>query len=158
MSDLEKSPRLKMPWRRAWVGSFLAALAGWVLLNVFLLAFSLLTAPKPLQGFNEIWFIAIGSGLFVLVVWIAFLLPIYHEVPSQSPIWRWPISTALGAFSGYLLMSFFIIISAPHDAIINNKTTAFLFNGFNIYAAICGASIGLFAGLTARYFHANRTR
>lgn len=153
MNDSGNSPKQKMSWRRAGVGSFLAGFVGWVSLNVFLLVFHLLTAPKPLQGFNGFGFMALGSGFIILVVWIAFLLPIYHEFSSESPVWRWPISTLLGAFVGYLVMSLFIYVSTPHDTVINNKLTLYLFNFFHFYALLCGTSTGLFAGLTTRYFH-----
>ena len=146
--------REKMSWSRAFAGSFLAALFGWVTLNVFIFVFSLLTAPKTLHDINGIWFFTIGSGFIVLVVWIALLLPIYHEVSSESPIWRWQISTLIGAFAGYLVISLSLYASTPHDAVIYNEITVYLFNPFHIFALLCGASTGLFAGLTARYFHA----
>ena len=155
MSTTGNVQREKISWSRAFAGSFLAALFGWVTLNVILLAFSLLSNPKPFNnGFYEFWYVSIGSGSIVLVVWIALLLPIYHEVSSESPIWHWQISTLIGAFAGYLVMILFIYVSADHDADINNKITVFLFNPFHIFALLCGASTGLFAGLTAKHFHA----
>jgi hypothetical protein len=159
MSNSEKSEMAKIAWQRAWAGSFFAALVGWTVVNVLLFAFAILKEQRLYEVCNGLLFVAFISGLFVLVVWIAFLLPIYHEVSAESSIWRWQISTILGGMAGYLLMACFVYFSTPQNADANNSTIIFsLFNGFNLYGCICGASTGLFAGLTARYFHADRHR
>jgi hypothetical protein len=152
MNAAENAQKRKMPWHRAFQGSFLSSLFGWVVMNVLSLVLIFLREPKPFEVVSGFWFFSLFSGLFVLAVWMAFLLPIYHEVPSSSSIWRWPISTGIGLLSGYLVMGCFVYLFSPHKNIIETARF-FLFNGFSIYASICGAATGLFAGLTARYFH-----
>jgi glucan phosphoethanolaminetransferase (alkaline phosphatase superfamily) len=154
MSDLEKSPQLKMPWRRAVAGSFLAGLFGCVVMNGYLMAL-FLRQHESLKGNIGFTLVAAFSALFVLVVWLAVLMPIYHGVSSESVIWRWPISTLLGAVSSWVVMAIFFASSTPNHV----SFVALLFqNPYNWLAGLCGGSIGLFAGLTARYFHANRPR
>ncbi len=155
MSDAEKSPRLKMSWRSAVAGSSWAAFFGWLVLNIVPLAYFVFKTPMNEKGYI---ILPVFSGLFVSVVWFAVLLPLYHEVPLTSPFWRWPICTLVGAISGWVVMDVFFAISTPHVAGSSDWVRIIFLNPLNWYAALCGGSIGLFGGLTAKYFYANRTR
>jgi hypothetical protein len=134
-----------MPWHRVFQGSFLSAFFGWAVMNVVFLVLS----SSKLKDWMPT---AVVSGIIVLGICIAILLPIYRKVSSTSVIWQWPISTGIGLLSGYLVMVCLVFLFANTNKITLAAEIA-LFNSLNIYASVCGAVAGLFAGLTARYFH-----
>jgi hypothetical protein len=57
-------------------------------------------------------------GVFVFVVWLLILLPLYLLAPRSSKLWRPWICAGLGGLSGaVILLGYFVIVSVPPDII-----------------------------------------
>ena len=150
MNMAHEATRKKLPFKQAFLGSFIATLCGWIAL----LLFELLTTHGPVH-FDKTGVVPSTAVPFVLVVWLAILLSIYCETALDFAIWHWPISTLIGALSGLLIMDVFLFILSPNVQISLER---FIFNPLALRAALVGATTGLVAGLTAKYFYANRPR
>ena len=91
---------------RRLFGSFVSAAAGWTAgLAVFLviLATQWISSPSA-QNASEAFTALLGVGFFmgvyVLVVWVLALAPLYFLVPAGSVLWRPGVCTFCGALAG----------------------------------------------------------
>jgi hypothetical protein len=94
----------------SWIGSrlllsFLSALAGWATGMIF---FAALIFDTSLLGstykFDELLFIGIILGPYVLEIWLVALLPLSLLVPEKSFLWKPGSLILIGIFAGPLIV------------------------------------------------------
>jgi hypothetical protein len=96
--------------KAALSGSFLSALVGWSTLNLAWYIESLSLPPE-----QTVWLPleAIASAFVIFLVWLLILLPLYHIVPSDSILWRWPVCTLCGIVAGTLIACVVLFLLGP---------------------------------------------
>jgi len=147
-ATLDRNRKSPLRWRI--FGSAISAFVGWFTMNLVLFVGACFTRinsnadpSHPGEWLVGPTFVAIYSAAFVVGTWLIALVPLYLLVPLHSFLWRWPVCTLCGAFSGALIMLVFL---APHPHESSRTVLIAL-------AAMTGAITCLFGSLTARRFH-----
>jgi hypothetical protein len=135
---------------RRILGSFLAAVVGWIPPNLPVVVVALIDwRHSNAITWGVILSIAVMSGKFVFGTWLFVLLPLYLFVPLRSVLWHWPVCTLCGAFCGALILFLYwrlrpLPLSAQE--ILNELPSL-------VGAALAGGTACLFGSLTACRFH-----
>lgn len=141
-----------MGWKTAFRFSFYSAFCGWIALNLVLV-------PMSHHGASgTCYLVPVVSGFFVFVPWLMILAPVFRYLPLNSVIWWWPLSTVFGALSGVVILCGFWLLFGgfpPGPTLLEIMTAVIqkvILQPANLLPALCGAVIGLFAGLMKERF------
>jgi hypothetical protein len=133
--------------RRIW-GSVVAALVGWLAINLVLISLSIAMNARWNSALwdwlQNVLAEALISGMVTGCVWLFALLPLYIFVPLRSSLWRWYLCTPCGALAGAAIMLWYLHfrVWVWDDVLVAVAM-----------GAIPGGVTCLFGSLTVRRFH-----
>jgi hypothetical protein len=146
MNSQSFQPQRRVSWVRQIAGSFISALAGWAVLNLYFVAWGFFF-QDPGSSFPWWWLlgpIAIHSAVFIFSTWFLALLPLCLFVPSHLILRRWAVFTLSGMLVGGVEMFCYCLIHADVPGV------------YVILSALTGGLSALLAALTANYFRYDR--
>lgn len=123
---------------RKLLGSFLSVLCGWVAGAIVLAG---VWSVNSLRSPWDYWIpVVLVSGMFDLAVWALIFWPLYVFIPRRSLLWSPPVCGTCGAAAG----------AAIQVGILGFQAGTL---PFVAAAAATGGATGLFAAMTAGWFH-----
>ena len=131
---------------RRVLGSFLSAVAGWLALTLTMYVRSLFLPADESYWWSLYPVVCIP---FILVVWLAALLPLYFRVPARSVLWRWPVCTVCGVAAGTLIALVVWCVLDPFS--VTERFMDFLGASYWL-GGVCGGASCLFGSLTVPAF------
>jgi len=132
------------------LGSFVAALSGWIWCVLAFMVTDFIQRDDPIE-WSGLGLISIVVGIIVFSVWLLALIPLYFLVPRTSVLWRWPVCALCGGIAGGLIICGLAMLDkADHSfsEIFSWESVIFIL----IYPVSTGSIICLVGALTARYF------